>query len=52
MAIEIRELLIKVKVGDSGTAPPSTLQLEELKHYLMKECRKEVRKELNRSKER
>jgi len=52
MAIEIRELVIKVKVGEGGTTTQSDLQLEELKHYLMKECRKEVRKELNRSKER
>jgi hypothetical protein len=52
MAIEIRELLIKVKVEEGATGAQSDLQLDELKHYLLKECRREVRRALSKEKER
>ena len=52
MAIEIRELLIKVKVEEGSTAQQPDVNMEELRLYLMKECKKEIRREMNRAKER
>ena len=52
MAIEIRELLIKVKVEESMNAGREDNDLQLLKHTLMKACKKEIKKQLNKSKER
>lgn len=52
MAIEIRELVIRVKIEDSGRNTPSELDVNKIKQSILKECKKEIKRELNRKKER
>lgn len=52
MAIEIRELVIKVKIEESVQKTPSEFDMNKLKESLLKECRKEIQRELKRKKER
>lgn len=52
MAIEIRELLIKVKIEDQPGRQNADLDLNHLRQSIMKDCQKEIQKQLNKSKER
>lgn len=52
MAIEIRELVIKVKIEEPLNKTAGNVDLHEMKHAILKECKKEIKKELNRKKER
>jgi len=52
MAIEIRELIIKVKIEESLRRTGENLDVERIKQAILKECKKEIKKELNKRKER
>jgi len=52
MAIEIRELLIKVKIEDAGASSSETMDMEQVKRLVQKACRKEIKKQLSKYKER
>jgi len=52
MAIEIRELVIKVKIEESVQGTNERLDIEKIKQSILKECKKEIKRELNRKKER
>lgn len=52
MAIEIRELLIKVKIEDPVNTLHNDLTINQIKQFISKECKKEINKQLNRKKER
>lgn len=52
MAVEIRELVIKVKIEESVQKTPSELDINKIKQSILKECKKEIKRELNRKKER
>lgn len=52
MAIEIRELVIKVKIEESGQRTSPELDINKIKQSILKECKKEIKRELNRKKER
>ncbi len=53
MAIEIRELVIKVKIEESLNGAKNTdVDLEKIKQSVLKECKKEISRQLNRKKER
>tara|TARA_B100000508_G_C11464734_1_gene281073 strand:+ start:7121 stop:7279 length:159 start_codon:yes stop_codon:yes gene_type:complete len=52
MAIEIRELVIRVKVQDSPKSKSDNIDVRKIKQDILKECRREIKKELNRMNER
>ncbi|MEM7185345.1 MAG: DUF5908 family protein [Bacteroidota bacterium] len=52
MAIEIRELRIKVKIEEEASKGAPTQDLEHFKQMVLKECKKEIRKQLGKHKER
>jgi len=52
MGIEIRELIIKVKIEEPSKNVQNGVDLVAIKQVLLKECRKEIKKQLNKSKER
>ena len=52
MAIEIRELLIKVKIEEPLNSVSEGLDLQRIKHSILKECKKEIKKQLGNSKDR
>jgi hypothetical protein len=52
MPIEIRELRIKVKIEEPINARSLDMDMLQLKHSLLKECKKEIKKQLSNSKER
>ncbi|WP_340198811.1 DUF5908 family protein [Ascidiimonas sp. W6] len=52
MAIEIRELLIKVKIEDQPGNRNSDLDLNLMKQSILKDCKKEIQKQLSKIKER
>lgn len=52
MAIEIRELVIKVKIEESLNRSAKNDDILEIKQEILKECKKEIKRELNRKKER
>jgi len=52
MAIEIRELRIKVKIDDGNTAVTAPYDVEQMRQFLLKECKKEIKKQINKHKER
>ena len=47
MPIEIRELHIKVKIEEPLDTVSGQNDIHNLKHLLLRECKKEVRKQLN-----
>ena len=51
MPVEIKELVIKVRIDESGNKSSST-DLDQLKKTLLKECKKEITKQLKKNKER
>lgn len=52
MPIEIRELIIKVKVEESVTKRNSHVDMDILKKTIVENCKKEVKKQLEKMKER
>lgn len=52
MAIEIRELIIKVKIEESAPTLTGNFEFLQLKNTLLKECKKEIKKQFNKHKER
>lgn len=52
MPIEIRELLIKVKIEEELSPTSENHDLEQIKHVVLKECKKEIKKQLSKYKER
>lgn len=52
MPIEIRELIIKVKIEESNHSALNAFDLSEMKKNLLKECKKEIRIQLKKEKER
>jgi hypothetical protein len=52
MAIEIRELVIKVKIEETSKSSHEQLDIEKIKQSILKECKKEIKKEINRKNER
>jgi len=52
MPIEIRELLIKVKIEEELSPSTESANLEEIKRVVLKECKKEIKKQLSKHKER
>ncbi len=52
MPIEIRELVIKVKIEESQNKSTSDLDVSKIKESLLKECKKEITRQLKLRKER
>jgi len=52
MAIEIRELRIKVKIEEEQSHSAQSQDLEHIKQVVLKECKKEIKKQLSKYKER
>ncbi|MDN3643360.1 DUF5908 family protein [Lutimonas halocynthiae] len=52
MPIEIRELLIKVKVQEPVNEGNNQKDTYQLRQFLLKECKNEIRKQLSALKER
>ncbi len=52
MPIEIRELVIKVKVEESVKKQSESIDINMIKRTIESTCKKEVRKQLDRIKER
>ncbi len=52
MAIEIRELLIRVKIEEPMDQKNLEVEVDQIKQSILKECRNTIKKELRKSKER
>ncbi len=52
MPIEIRELIIKVKIEESNNSKVSEIDILNLKNSLLKECKREIKLQIKKSKER
>jgi len=52
MAIEIRELIIKVKVEENPSNNSDNENLMRIKESVLKACKKEIKRELNKKRER
>jgi hypothetical protein len=52
MPIEIRELVIQVKVDEREDATAHAVDLEKLKRELLRECRREIKKEMEKRRQR
>lgn len=52
MAIEIRELLIKVRIDEGHGPSDSSIDMHALKQSMLKECKKEIKKQFRKRKER
>lgn len=52
MPIEIRELVIKVKVEENLNTSQEVLDMDEVRKSITSICRKEVKKQLEKHKER
>lgn len=53
MTIEIRELVIKVKIEESlNGVNNSNLDVNKIQQSILKECKKEISRQLNKKKER
>lgn len=52
MTIEIRELLIKVKIEEAQQAGATDLEMDQIRSMVIKECKKEISKQLRKYKER
>ncbi len=52
MPIEIRELVIKVKIEEAAHSALNAFDMLEMKKNLLKECKKEIRIQLKKEKER
>ena len=52
MPIEIRELIVKVKVEEEGRVALNEFSIAEIKKALFRECKKEIKSQLRKNKER
>ena len=52
MTIEIRELLIKVRIEEEQHHARQGFEMEELRNMVIKQCKKEISKQLRKHKER
>ncbi len=52
MPIEIRELVIKVKVEEQTNTSNEILDMDEVRKSIASMCKKEVKKQLEKNKER
>jgi len=52
MTIEIRELLIKVKIEEAAQRRSAELEMDQIKSLVVKECRKQIKNQLRKHKER
>ncbi len=52
MPIEIRELILKVKIETSATKAPDAIDMNALKATVERLCEKEVKRQLQKFKER
>ena len=52
MPIEIRELVIKVRIEEDLNKPSEQVDMSKMKQSILKECKKEIERQLRRSKER
>jgi len=53
MPIEIRELVIKVKIEETlSKNNNSNIDVSQIKQSILKECKKEISKQINQKKER
>ncbi len=52
MPIEIGELLIKVKIEEELSPTAESNDLEQIKRVVLKECKKEIKKQLSKHRER
>ena len=52
MTIEIRELLIKVRIEENENRQSQLHEMEEIRNMVIKQCKKEISKQLRKSKER
>ena len=52
MPIEIRELIVKVRIEEEGRSALNEYSVAEIKKALFRECKKEIRSQLRKNKER
>lgn len=52
MAIEIRELVIKVKIEEPLNKTSYSINTHQMKQEILKECKKEIKKQFSRFRER
>lgn len=52
MTIEIRELLIKVRIEEAERRQHESLEMEDIRNMVIKQCKKEISKQLRKRKER
>ena len=52
MPIEIRELLIKVKIEEANNKESENLDLQQFRKSILAECKKEIQNQMNKLKER
>lgn len=52
MPIEIKELLIKVKIQNDSVSQHDPEDFQLLKQSILKECKKEIEKQIKKKKER
>ncbi|MEE9361207.1 MAG: DUF5908 family protein [Cellulophaga sp.] len=52
MSIEIRELIIKVKIAEPERIMQNEIDIVAIKQLLLKECKREIKKQLSKIKER
>lgn len=52
MPIEIRELVIKVKIEESLNKTREEIDFSKIKREILSECKREIKREFNKKKER
>jgi len=52
MAIEIRELVIRVKIEEGKDKSLAQVDMSKMKQSILKECQREIKKQLKKGKER
>lgn len=52
MAIEIRELIVRIRVEDIAPTNQNLANTAKLKEDILKECKREIKRELNKKNER
>ncbi|MCB0401161.1 MAG: hypothetical protein KDD41_03700 [Flavobacteriales bacterium] len=52
MAIEIRELVIRVKIEEGTPNRSKDIDVEKIRQSILKECKREIKRELSKKNER
>ena len=52
MPIEIRELIVKVRIEEAGKTVLNELTIAEIKNSILRDCRREIKSQLRKSKQR